>query len=304
MAAAKAAEVSEMAQINSDNRNNIGGVFHIIRRIFTISIPATMVASATAAILFAIALDGCSKHDKNTAVTTTSANIQAETTPAPVQPAPTPSAISPLTAKKPLVKRPTTVSFKDENYGISFRYPRKYKLLTPEKDNESVEKLASLPMNFAQPGGVNVAAVELTYGPALPFLKVSVAQGLSSEQCQMFALPEKETEAGDVGAQNNESVVQKVSIRGTEFSKVENVTDQLEARYYHHFEPVNDKNSGDCYEVVLGVSQSPDSTKQVDEAAMFKQLERILATVKIQPEIKVAETASVSAQPSKVAKPQ
>lgn len=161
-----------------------------------------------------------------------------------------------------------------------------------------------MPMNFVQPGGVNVAGVELTRGSAVPFLNVNVNKGLTSEQCQTFAFPEQWASGDTPIETDDESGVKKISLRGTEFTKVESVTDQLEARYYHHFEPGSDKDSGLCYEVVLGVVQPQDDSKQVDSTAMFTQLERILGTLKINPEIKPTETASVPAQPVTAAKPQ
>ncbi|HKW76054.1 MAG TPA: hypothetical protein VJN64_11065 [Terriglobales bacterium] len=294
-----------MVQMNLENRNKREAV-RGFRRIFSISIPATMVASATLAIVFALALDGCSKHQnkENTSVAYSQPS-QGEIAPAPVLPSPTPAPTNEAkTEKKAKVRRPSTVAFKDDGYGVSFRYPRKYKLLTPEKGKESSEELAAMPMNFVQPGGVNVAGVELTRGEAVPFLNVNVNKGLTADQCQTFAVPEQS--AGDQTPidTDDESGVKKVSLRGTEFSKVETVTDQLEARYYHHFEPGADKDSGLCYEVVLGVVQPQDNSKQVDSTAMFTQLERILGTMKIKPEIASTETASVPSQPVTTEKPQ
>jgi hypothetical protein len=284
-----------MVQMNLDNRNKRGEVVRGFRRIFSISIPATMVASATLAIVFALALDGCSKHEnKDSASVASRQPSQGEIAPAPVLPSPTPAPTNEAKAeKKPKPKRPSTVAFKDDGYGVSFRYPRKYKLLTPEKGKESSEELAAMPMNFAQPGGVNVAGVELTRGEAVPFLNVNVNKGLTADQCQMFAVPEQSTASNTASETDDESGVKKVNVRGADFSKVETMTDLLEARYYHHFEPGADKDSGLCYEVVLGVVQPEDSTKQVDSTAMFAQLERILGTLKIKPEITPTETASV-----------
>lgn len=295
-----------MVQMNLENRNRRDEIVKGFRRIFSISIPATMVVSATLAIVFALALDGCSKHqDKTSASVTSNQPSQGEIAPAPVLPSPTPvPANEAKTEKKSKVKRPSTVAFKDDGYGVSFRYPRKYKLLTPEKGKESSEELSAMPMNFAQPGGVNVAGVELTRGAAVPFLNVNVNKGGTSEQCQMFAVPEQSASGDTPIGTDDESGVKKVSLRGTEFSRVETVTDQLEARYYHHFEPGADKDSGLCYEVVLGVVQPQDNSKQVDSTAMFTQLERILRTVKIQPEITSTETASVPVPPVTTEKPQ
>jgi hypothetical protein len=98
--------------------------------------------------------------------------------------------------------------------------------------------------------------------------------------------------------------VQKVSLRGLDFAKADEVNEQLEARYYHHFEPGADKNTGSCYEFALGISEPPESTVQVDDVAMFQQLERIFRTVKIQPEPVPTVTASLPEQPTTGTTPQ
>ncbi|MFZ1156274.1 MAG: hypothetical protein WAO10_00740, partial [Candidatus Sulfotelmatobacter sp.] len=63
-------------------------------------------------------------------------------------------------AKKVVRKRPATVTYADQTYGVTFEYPRKYGL---ETGNAATELVASspLPMNFVVPGGVALAAVEL-----------------------------------------------------------------------------------------------------------------------------------------------
>ena len=103
---------------------------------------------------------------------------------------------------------------------------------------------------------------------------------------------------------DDESGVQKVSLRGVEFAKADEVNEQLEARYYHHFEPGVDKTTGSCYEFALGISEPPESTVQVDDVAMFQQLERIFRTVKIQPEPVPTVTASLPEQPAAGSNPQ
>lgn len=306
LAAAQAAEVINMTQrSNSENPRPAGGVVRAIRRIFGVGIPATMVMSATAAVIFAIALDGCSKHESKSANGSTPTQaMQAEMTQPAALPSPSPVAQAAEVNKKPKTKRRSTVSYADSTYGVSFRYPRKYKLLTPDKPKND-DALARLPMNFAEPGGVSVAAVELPTGPATSFLNLSVNEGLSSEQCQMFAKPEATKDENNLPIQtDDESAVAKVSVKGMEFSKTEDVTDQLEARYYHHFEAGPDKVSGTCYEFALGVAPSPDNNGPVDDVAMFQQLERILRTVKIKPELAQAVTASVPEQPATGTNPQ
>ena len=74
---------------------------------------------------------------------------------------PAPAALPAKPAPKKVVrKRPATVTYADQTYGVTFEYPRKYGL---ETGNAATELVASspLPMNFVVPGGVALAAVEL-----------------------------------------------------------------------------------------------------------------------------------------------
>ncbi len=51
--------------------------------------------------------------------------------------------------------------FADKKNGISFRYPGKFTLVTGEKAKNDVAMEETLPMNFVQPGGVNVTSLAL-----------------------------------------------------------------------------------------------------------------------------------------------
>ena len=84
-----------------------------------------------------------------------------------------------------------------------------------------------------------------------------------------------------------------------EFAKTESVTEQSEARYYHHFE------NGACYEFALGVEDAPGTTKPVDHLQVFDKLERIMTTVKIKSEpAPVAAVSEPVAQPAPASNPQ
>ena len=74
--------------------------------------------------------------------------------------------------------------------------------------------------------------------------------------------------------------------------RAESVTDQSEARYYHHFE------NGACYEFALGVEDAPGTTKPVDHLQVFDKLERIMTTVKIKSEPVPVVATSEPATPS------
>jgi hypothetical protein len=96
--------------------------------------------------------------------------------------------------KKIVKKRPATVTYADQTYGVTFEYPRKYGL---ETGNAATELVASspLPMNFVMPGGVALAAVELPETAfadtdlSAAYFNVSVNKDVTAEQCREFAVP-------------------------------------------------------------------------------------------------------------------
>jgi hypothetical protein len=289
-----------MTQMNSTEPRKPRSVARAMGRIFGFGIPATAVMTAALAVVFAVAIDGCSSKNKQT-----SQNVNPSSTSASVAvPSPTPAATPAVVAKKKSTKRPATVTYNDKTSGISFRYPWKYKLLTPDKGDEAKAELAKLPTNFMNASASSIVAVELSNDPVTSFMNVSVVKGTSADQCQQFAMSSPQSNNETPIEPNDESGVSKVSLRGVEFTKADEVTEQLEARYYHHFEPGLDKNTGSCYEFALGISEPPESTNTVDEVARFQQLERIFGTVKIQPEQVQVITASVPEQPVNVTNPQ
>jgi hypothetical protein len=90
---------------------------------------------------------------------------------------------------------------------------------------------------------------------------------------------------------NDDSILPvRTNVLGVEFAKAENVTDQSEARYYHHYE------NGSRYEFALGVEDAPGTTKPVDHLQVFDKLERIMTTVKIKSEPAPAVALSTSVQ--------
>jgi hypothetical protein len=261
-----------------------------------------MVLSAALAVIVAVAIDGCSQKQDKQSPSSSGQNLAQSTPPAmtPPEPSPTPTPAK----KKVVVKRPSTVTYKDSTYGVSFRYPLKSTMLTAEKAER-------LPMNFAEPGGVTVTSLELPGSAASSLFHVSVKKGLTQEQCGKFALADP-VQGSDAPIQNDDELgPTKLSVRGTEFVKAETVSDELDARYYHHFEPgqggdgKTDAASGTCYEFALGVLDNPENTKPVDELAMFEKLERIFHTVAIkQPGTPAVVTASAPAATISASNPQ
>jgi hypothetical protein len=117
---------------------------------------------------------------------------QSTSMPAPVQPATKPA------PTKVVHKKPATVNYADKTYGVTFEYPRRYAI---ETGDAATELLASnpMPMNFVEPGGVALAAVELPETGfantdfSSAFFDVSVHKSLTADQCTEFAVPQPKT---------------------------------------------------------------------------------------------------------------
>ena len=216
----------------------------------------------------------------------------------PITPIPNPTAVTPSmasapepgkpAAKKVVKKRPATVTYTDKTYGVSFAYPRKYALETGNAASEVISS-GPVPMNFVQPGGLALAAVELpeTSFPGTDlssaFFNVSVHKALTAEQCQQFSVPQPAAStATDVSAQSQSPtklMLGDLEMQGTEAVAGEG-TRQSDAKYFHVFQ------NGACYEFALNVTTiAPDvqGEKHVDREKVFNRLEKILATVKINP---------------------
>ena len=75
-------------------------------------------------------------------------------------PAPALQAENKPAAKKVVHKKAATANYADKTYGVTFEYPRRYAI---ETGDAAADLLAANPiaMNFVQPGGVALAAIEL-----------------------------------------------------------------------------------------------------------------------------------------------
>lgn len=137
---------------------------------------------------------GCSS-DKPKPVTSNNqipaAQPQPQTMPGPVAQAEN----KPSPKKAVVRKRPATVNYADKTYGVTFEYPRRYAI---ETGDAATQLLMSNPiaMNFVQPGGVALAAVELPETNYVntdfssAFFNVSVHKTLTADQCSEFAVPQ------------------------------------------------------------------------------------------------------------------
>lgn len=210
------------------------------------------------------------------------------TAPAPV--APTPVDVP----KKAAHKRAPIVTYKNNAHGVSFRYPWQYGLKTGDNAYLDWGNLGPVPMNFVQPGGMTLAAVEVPTGYfpesnlTSAFFNVSVNNKMTEEECGQFALP---THLED---DNGEVTPTKVKIGDLDFDQLEVYGEadnsQADAKYYHTFQ------NGACYEFALGMGtesiQEDEGVKQVNPDRVFQRLEKILATVQIKSDASSEVTAS------------
>ena len=154
---------------------------------------ASALAFAAVLIICSIAV-GCSS-DKPKAVTINNPVPAAEPQPQPTPAMPVAQAENKPEHKKPVVrKRPATVNYADKTYGVTFEYPRRYAIETGDAATQLILS-NPIPMNFVQPGGVALAAVELPETNYLntdfssAFFNVSVHKSLTADECGQFAVP-------------------------------------------------------------------------------------------------------------------
>jgi hypothetical protein len=236
-----------------------------------------------------LVVSASSKQDPKPALVGVSSPAPSSATPAIVVTAATTptAAASPAPTKKTPKKRPANVTYSDAHSGVSFLYPRKFALTSGSK---TLPQLAAVsmneaPMNFVQPGGVAVATVSLPGGSypgtdfASAFFNVNVNRSVSQQECAHFAFVDSRNADGEpVDAE-------KVKIGSTDMEMTSDFSasalKQAETQYYHSYE------NGACYEYVLGLGTAgygtKDGVESVNRDEVFAKLEKILATVKINP---------------------
>ena len=197
------------------------------------------------------------------------------------------------------MKRPANVTYSDPNSGVSFLYPRKSSLTSGDKARPEFAVLGDATMNFVQPGGISIATVELPNNSypgtdfASAFFNVNVHRGISEQECGHFAFVDSHNVNGapvDAG---------KVKIGSTDMETTSNFSasamTQTETQYYHNY------TNGACYEYVLSLGTAgygvKDGAKPVNRDEVFAKLEKILATVKINPVTTPEVTAEAPAAP-------
>jgi hypothetical protein len=243
---------------------------------------------------------GCSSEKPKPEKSTTQSAMTEPTPPIAASPTTTtPQADAMPVHKKVVRKAPATVTYADKTSGISFQYPRKYALKTGDAADELVSS-DPVPMDFVQPGGVAVAAVAVP-GSAYPksdlasaFFNVSVNKALTAEQCGEFpgAKPAAPVDPAVPTVQPSKLIIGDMELQSSETLASQGTREEA-SKYYHVFE------NGACYEFALKVATTgvgtEDGGKHVDREEVFERLEKILATVKINPASEV--TASAPAAP-------
>jgi hypothetical protein len=268
---------------------------------------ATIICSLIATSLLGVSLfeaGGCSKApDKSASISAPAQTAPVASMP-PAAPA-SPAAAKPL-ARKPRVQRTLIASnYTNPLYGVSFRYPKNYSLKEGDKANAEWSRLEPIAMNFVQPGGTTLTMVELPNrlypgtDLASAFFTVSVNTGLNRATCGQFAssdpVPGAAGAAGEGGNQAPPATVSPLATSSIETSNADPVdgpstevdssgdggAKHADAKYYHVFE------NGTCYEFALGFETTAGDpagapSKAVDRSLVFRKLNWMLSTVKIE----------------------
>src|SRR6202023_198442 len=153
-----------MADLKSFNANPI--VNSSTRRARMIGGAATAAATAVLALMVVLDFNGCSSANKNAQVNPSNQNVAGPNTASPSVATSQPveqleKRVEAVIEKKKTIKRASTAIYKNSTYGISFRYPKTYTMLTPEKDSKESAWPDPVAMNFADPGGETLTTLVL-----------------------------------------------------------------------------------------------------------------------------------------------
>jgi len=262
------------------NFRSVGNMMDAASRIpFNGKLGAAVISGLLAGSLLAV---GCSKKENKPSETQTSANQITLNQPVMPTPVSSPVTTTPSPAPKKVVKkRSSTVKYSDQTYGVSFRYPWQYSV----KAGDAVDP-DSVPMDFIQPGGVTAVSVDVPKGfyPetdfASAFFRVNVNKSLTEAECGQFAVPQPPLPGQDA-VQPAKMALSELQMQEIEDLSGES-TNQADTKYYHLFQ------NGACYEFALGLSTEStgddETLMPVNREKVFRRLETILATVKINPQ--------------------
>ena len=224
-------------------------------------------AGMVMAIVLLLAIS-CSKKNDKPVAKVNPPSLPADTSPQST----TAAAVTPEPPKKIKKHRPTTATYVNSIYGVSFSYPRKYSL-------KASKALSLLPGEgaYTKPGSVEIAHLEVP-SDAYPdtdfsagLLAVRVNPTVGAKECQEFG-----SEASDAAKPS------AVKLGGNEFTELEQISGKAQGesdlKYFHLF-----KNQA-CYEFALDVETSrtaDEDLAQVDRGKVFQQLEKILTSARI-----------------------
>jgi len=234
-----------------------------------------------------LAVCACSKESAKPALVGVSSSTPASIAPtgSVAEAATSTAAAGPESAKKMAKKRPRNVTYRDADSGVSFLYPRKFALATGDEGQPQLAAVGDVPMNFVEPGGVAVATVSvpgsLYRGTDFEsaFFNVNVNRNISEDECGHFAFVDTRDADGEAAD------AERVKVGSIEMEMTSafaaNIMRQAETQYYHAYE------NRACYEYVLGLGTEGFATeggiRHVDRDEVFARLEKILATVKVEP---------------------
>ena len=251
---------------------------------------AALLSIAVMSGVLLVITNGCSKGSKVASISSDQPSVTGPQNPASTATPSTsgaslPAPVDPKPAKKRVQRKAPMATYSDPTYGISFRYPKNYILKTSDTSKDEIAQ-GPVQTDFVEPGGTRVAALELpkTAYPGTDFtsgfFRVNVNSTLSQGQCEQFAFPKSEA------ANNEPSMPAKVKLGGNEYAMVENAGDSTtgepHVKYFHRYE------NGNCYEFGMGLGTSDESVagvKPVNRSLVFGRLERILASVKVNPPV-------------------
>jgi hypothetical protein len=310
---AQAAEVINMKTFNSTDCAAMA-----IRRMTP---SGKAVTTTLLTLTVALALGGCSK--KQTANSNQNASTQTAASQVATIESPTPAASSlPDVPKKknvkgPVKKLPAFLTYKNDESGVSFTYPRKSRLEVGEKAEQDMLAEEQVPMNFIGTGGSMLAVVEM---PGVPksgtdfvpaFFTASISKGLTAEQCALFRSQAPQQDSPESGGKAQSAIpISTVTLGGVEYTEFDKLSEQQSVKYYHRFVAGSSPEESGCYE--FGMAVRTADHKQDDDTAnwetqqkdAFTKLEKILASVNIKSDVKptVVEAAKADVTSTETAK--
>jgi hypothetical protein len=262
---------------------------------------AGSVAASALLGAFLIQSSGCSKgNDRPARAAIASPELSSQPSAMPAAPvaASEPKAVK-VTPRKSRQHKLDASKYANAEYGISFSYPKGYDLVQTNDADVDWSSLGPVDMNFTQPGGTVLTAVELPQRShpgtdfSVAFFNVSVNAKLTPDQCEQFAFPQASTSETGSSANGTTSPTKlapsRVKLGAAEFTEVEDEGGEppkkAETKYYHLFQ------NGVCYEFALGLETTANKITDmpVNRNEVFRKLNWMLSTVKI-------ETAGVPAK--------